>query len=160
MSKYIKNSLKILIIVSVIILGGMPSCRFSDIYDENNYNIFILINCTGGIVQTFSWNLIADDYTVGGSGDQSTIIPFLENIKTISITVTKDDDAAALEVLILKNDKVVQVGNLAANSPPPPSTTNTLTVVWKLTESKDKSTGTSSTNNTSSTSSSSSSSSP
>jgi hypothetical protein len=157
MSKYIKNSLKILIIVSVIILGGMPSCRFSDIYDENNYKMYILVDCTGGLVQTFSWSLIADDYPVGGSGDKNTLIPFLENIKTISITVTKDDDAAALQVLILKNQKVVQAGNLAANSPPFPNTTNTLTVVWKLDESKDKSTGTSSTNNTSSSSSSSSS---
>ena len=58
-----KKFLKIFIITSLLSFSAFLSCDFSDIYDDSSYQIFIIINCTGGTGTNlnFNWDLIADD---------------------------------------------------------------------------------------------------
>jgi hypothetical protein len=137
---------KIHLAAILLFLAGFSSC---DVFDDtaNDYRLTILVECSGGSGQAFNFDFVADDYVLSLSGIGQSIVP-LENIKTLTVTATKDQDDAAIQIFILKDEKIVQVGFLNANYPSSSSVTNTLTVVWKNTEDKKEETASDKTSST------------
>ena len=111
----------------LMFIPAFVSCEFSD---AAAYKITMIINCTGGEGQGFTFSLIADDYYLNDSGTGNFTWVF-DDIKTLTITATKSYDDASLEILILKDEKVVQTGSLSAYYPSASDVTNTFTVIWK-----------------------------
>jgi hypothetical protein len=130
----------IFIIMALIFLSPLFSCFFLD-DSGNNYQITLFVDCTGGTTsQAFSLNLIVDSYALSANGDGSFSLP-LDNIKSMTVTATKLDGAAALQINILKGNKVVQTASLAGNYPSNVAPTNTLTLQWTSVESKNPTKG-------------------
>jgi hypothetical protein len=129
------RTLKIYILTLLIFSAAFVSCELFD--TSNDYKITLLINCTGGVSQVFTLNLIVDDYALSSDSDGQFEFPF-DKIKSMTVTATKNDGAAALQINILKDNKVVRSAFLGGNYPTSGSPTNSITLLWALENDKTK----------------------